>query len=386
MVRSSGANRHCHIAGVEGGIVNRKTVVALLAIGYIALVLALFKVIKWGEGEIREAWYAQVTKRMVGKVSLLPQDSCILGIYKPELPYSFDGMRSLEDSLGMRFTLVSFYQAWGEGPENLFPSYLMSAIHRAGAVPVLTWEPWVTEFSRPGLKSSGTREHRYLKDIADGAYDFYIVPWAKEAVAWGKPLFLRFAHEVSNHQYPWSSQNGNRPEDYIRAWWRVHRLFDSLGASNVIWVWCPYKLEDLSSYPGDEYVDWTALDVFNYGDLLVDEGDLRWHSFDQLTSSLYQMLEPLRKPIMVAETGCSDLGGNRAVWYREMVAQLRQKYSGIKALVLFENPADRTSGRLQIDWCIAADPEALEAMREAVASNPFIYKNYYSDFLSHKKP
>jgi hypothetical protein len=151
-------------------------------------------------------------------------------------------------------------------------------------------------------------------------------------------------------------------------------------------VWCPYKPEDLSSYPGDGYVDWTAIDVFNYGDLLVDEGDMRWRSFDQLASSLYQRLELLRKPIMVAETGCSDMGGNRAVWYREMVAQLRQKYAGIKALVLFENPADRTSGRLQINWCIAADSETLEAMREAVASNPFIYKDRYSDFLSQKKP
>jgi hypothetical protein len=362
----------------------RNIVVMLMTIAYLVLLAFLFKGIKWGEARIKDAWYSNVTKRMSAKASHVPIDNCILGIYKPELPYSFDGMKVLEDSLDTRFTLVSFYQAWGDGPEQAFPASLMNAIDDKGCVPVLTWEPWVTDFGRPGLKSPGKREHRYLKDIAEGRYDFHIVSWAKGAVTWGKPFFLRFAHEMSNPQYPWTPVNDNRPEDYIRAWWHVHRVFDSLGATNVIWVWCPYKPGDLVYYPGDTCVDWTAIDVFNYGDLLSEDYGPRWLSFDQLASPLYRSLVPLRKPIMVAEVGSSDMGGSRDSWYREMLKKIPEKFPSIKAVVFFENPADQTSGRWTIDWSIQNDRETMLEVNKMFFQGYFSYQVKYSQLLSQK--
>jgi len=362
----------------------RKMIVVLLTIAYLVLLIFLFKGIKWAEARIRGAWYSSVTILMTAKTSHVPIDKCILGIYKPELPYSFDGKKDLEDSLDTRFNLISFYQAWGDGPEQAFPASLMDAIAGKGCVPVLTWEPWVTEFDHPGLKSLGKREYRYLKDIAEGVYDFHIVPWAKGAVTWGKPFFLRFAHEMSNAQYPWSPVNDNRPEDYIRAWWHVHGILDSLGAANVIWVWCPYKPEDLVYYPGDTCVDWTAMDIFNYGDLLSEDYGPRWHSFDQLASPMYRSLEPLRKPIMVAEVASSDMGGSRDTWYREMYGKIPAKFPGIKAVVLFENPADRTSGRWTIDWSILNDREAMIETRRMLSQGYFSYQENYAHLLSTK--
>jgi hypothetical protein len=359
----------------------RKMIVVLLTIAYLVLLIFLFKGIKWGEARIKQAWYSNVTKRMTAKASHVPIDKCILGIYKPELPYLFDGMKTIEDSLGARFTLVSFYQAWGDGPEQAFPGPLMNAIDDKGCVPVLTWEPWVADFDHPGLKSPGKREYRYLKDVAEGVYDFHIVPWAKGAVTWGKPFFLRFAHEMSNAQYPWTPVNDNRPEDYIRAWWHVHNVFDSLGAANVIWVWSPYKAGDLVYYPGDTCVDWTAMDVFNYGDLLSEDYGPRWHSFDQLASPLYRSLAPLRKPIIVAEVGSSDIGGSRDSWYREMFEKIPAKFPGIKAVVLFENPADRTSGRWTIDWSIQNDHEAMIEVKKMLSQGYFSYQANYSKLL-----
>lgn len=353
--------------------------VAGLCVGYCALLWVLFLGIKRLEGFAREGYYQLITKRLVARTSHVPIEKCILGVYKPEAPYSLRLLDQLEDTLDQRFTIVSFYQAWGGGSEHVFQPGLMDNIVDNGHVPLLTWEPWVSEFSRAGLEPMPEREWRSLRDIADGMYDFHIEKWAKQAVAWGRPFFLRFAHEMTNPQYPWSQINGNTPDDFKRAWWHVRAVFDSLGASNVIWVWCPYEPHNaLRYYPGDSVVDWVAMDVFNYGELIFGEGR-RWMSFDELTSPMYRELESLRKPIMVAEVGCSDIGGSREVWYREMLAQIQRKFTSIKALVFFNNPADRTSGRWTIDWSLEGSPGVL---REVKATLNEGYFTYIPDYLT----
>ncbi len=354
--------------------------------GYLVLVIVLFKGIKVFEKEAKEAFFTFITKRMVAQSSQVPVDKCITGIYKPELPYSFDPLEELEDTLGKKFTLISFYQAWGEKPEHSFQADLMDEIVKNGRVPMLTWEPWVTDFTAPHLKPLSKREYRYLQDIADGVYDFFIQEWAKAAVQWGKPFFLRFAHEMTNPQYPWSRVNDNRPEDYIRAWWHVRSVFDSLGARNVIWVWCPYGTDILKYYPGDKFVDWVAIDVFNYGELLTDGGEgMRWMSFDQLASPIYREVSVLKKPVMVAEAGCSDIGGSREVWYREMLDQIAEKFTSIKAVIFFDDPSDRTSGKWVIDWSIENSPEVRSEIREVLKSEHFGFIENYHQLLSASK-
>ena len=110
----------------------------------------------------------------------------------------------LRSGLGSGFSIISIYQAWGDKEESIFPASAMEKIVENGAVPMLTWEPWINEFNAGNLRPMPMREQRYLRDIANGSYDFYISQWAKAAVVWGKPVFLRFAHEMTNPQYPWS--------------------------------------------------------------------------------------------------------------------------------------------------------------------------------------
>jgi hypothetical protein len=74
---------------------------------------------------------------------------------------------------------------------------MVETISEMGSVPVITWEPWVVDFDRnvrSNLPPLAEREYASLRAIARGDYDFYIVPWARAAAAYGKPLFLRFAH------------------------------------------------------------------------------------------------------------------------------------------------------------------------------------------------
>ena len=356
-----------------------------LFLGYCVLLGVLFMGIRRAEKGIRELWFNFITKRIVAQQSHVPLKQCMLGVYKPELPFSFGPTGAFEDTLGTKFTLISFYQAWGDGNEHTFNPFVMEAIDKNGKVPVVTWEPWVSGFTREGMKPMPEREYRCLRDIANGSYDVFIQEWARAAVTWGKPFFLRFAHEMTNDQYPWGPGNGNTPDDYKQAWWHVKALFDSLGATNVIWVWCPYGTGVLDYYPGEKSVHWVAMDVFNYGEILYGDDDRRWMSFDELASPLYNELLPLQKPIMVAEVGCSNIGGSREVWYREMFAQIERKFTSVKALVLFENPSDRTSGKWEIDWSIMHESFVVDEIRPFMESGHFSFIEFYGKKLAKKK-
>ena len=37
-----------------------------------------------------------------------------------------------------------------------------------------------------------------LREIIAGKHDAYIAQWARDAAAWGKPFYLRFAHEMNS--------------------------------------------------------------------------------------------------------------------------------------------------------------------------------------------
>ena len=54
---------------------------------------------------------------------------------------------------------------------------------------MVTWEPWD--------HTKGVNQPQYaLKTIVSGKHDRYIRQWARDAKTWGKPFYLRFAHEM----------------------------------------------------------------------------------------------------------------------------------------------------------------------------------------------
>ncbi|MBW3631190.1 MAG: hypothetical protein KY464_18135, partial [Gemmatimonadetes bacterium] len=141
----------------------------------------------------------------------------LLGIYKPEVPYSLSRLQEMEEAIGTPFHVLSFYQTWGDREQDAFPHALMRAADQHGAMVMLTWEPWTTEFARHrGDRTAAVRTD--MRAIADGAYDVHVRRWAREASIFGKVFFLRLAHEMNNPQYPWSEQAGNGPADIIEAW------------------------------------------------------------------------------------------------------------------------------------------------------------------------
>ncbi len=76
-----------------------------------------------------------------------------------------------------------------------------------------------------------------LLGINTGKHDPHIRQWARDAAAWGKPFYLRFAHEMNGDWHSWSpGVNGNTAPHYASAWRRARDIFGQEEAMNVRWV------------------------------------------------------------------------------------------------------------------------------------------------------
>ena len=63
-----------------------------------------------------------------------------------------------------------------------------------------------------------------------------------------------------------------------------------------------------------------------------------------------------RKPIMVAETGSTEQGGNKAAWFGDVQASLQSQFPSVAALVYFEQSKET-------NWRVDSSPAALAGFR-----------------------
>lgn len=298
----------------------------------------------------------------------------LYGVYDGGFPNTFAGMEKLENALDYKFPIISFYSAWGDKPTQQFPLRMIETIDKMGSVPMITWEPWVVDFDqrlRPNLPPLAEREYALLASIARGDYDFYITQWARSAAQYKGPLLIRFAHEMNDpYRYPWGPQNGNRPEDFVAAWQHVHRIFQKMEATNVLWVWSPHISMPWFEfyYPGAEYVDWIGIGVLNYGDVASWS---RWWSFHQILEKSYPALLRLQKPIMISEFGTLAAGGDPAEWYRQAFYHVTHTYSrGIRAIIFFNQENDTTiSPTFPLNWNVQQSSGAVEVVAKEIAKS-----------------
>jgi len=300
---------------------------------------------------------------------LLHPDTVLLGAYDSALPETLDGVVDLERVIGSTLPLVHVYIGWGDKPEAHFPLRLATAIWDMGSVPVITWEPWLTEFENtrhPKLPLRDARDRHGMAAVAHGDYDFYIDTWAADVARFGRPLFLRFGHEMNDaYRYPWGPQN-NTSEEYIAAWRHVWERFRLAGARNAIWTWSPHvAYADWDTYyPGSGYVDWVATGALNYGAL--GQQWTQWWSFEDIFGSKYRRLASFGKPVMIAEFGSLAVGGNRVAWYRDALTAFPKRYPAVKALLFFHSKSDRTVTYQVLDWSVERDPALSRAIASAV--------------------
>jgi hypothetical protein len=320
-----------------------------------------------GPGRARQLAWAAPLRR--DAAALRAPDSLLLGAYDGDLPRTLDGVLRLEAALDTHFPLIQLYTAWGDRADQRFPARIVRAIWELGSIPVVTWEPWLTDFenrSHPHLPLRTERDRGGLAAIAAGDYDFYIDAWARDAVRFGRPLLVRFGHEMNDpYRYPWGPQN-NEAWEFIVAWRRVVERFRAAGAHNVLWVWSPHTAYEgyEAYYPGDDVVDWVATGALNYGTVAYWS---RWWSFQEIFGQRYPALAAFGKPIMIAEFGSLAVGGDRARWYDDALRDFRARFPAVSALLFFHVGADRTVTYQELDWSLLEDAAALGAVRRALA-------------------
>jgi hypothetical protein len=288
-----------------------------------------------------------------------------------QAPWDMTAVSKFEELAKKKVSMVQFFMPFANCSPTCtyypFPKTPLENVRLHGAIPVLSW-------SSASIPSSLNESNFQLSDVINGTYDSYIRSFATSAKAWGHPFFLRFNWEMNGNWFSWSEGvNGNRSGEYVAAWRHVHDIFSEVGVTNATWVWCPNvdptnSFQNLASlYPGNAYVDWTALDGYNWGTNPAKPGG--WQTFDQIYRSTYKNIisniAPT-KPMLIGEVASSEYGGSKAAWIHEMLAELPREYPAIRGLLWFDHYTDN------MDWPIETSSSSAAAFAEGIQSSDYV--------------
>lgn len=262
-------------------------------------------------------------------------------------------------SVGRAPAAWSVWSDWG-GENKHFPSTFLSQLP-AKTVPVILWQP----VDPRNLESQAYTYER----IVDGHWDGYIRQWALAAKALDRPVIVRFAHEMDGKWFPWGTTTsnfyGNRPGQFIKAWahiWKIFRGQSGVGATNVRFMWSPLTPK-ANVYPTHKFVDYVGFTSFNWG------GDKPWRTMVKpITTKVAKARRITPKPIIVAETGTTGIGGNKADWIKKGHRQVYNDLPQIAAIIYF-NIDMAIEG--QPDWSMETSPGALATYRDLLTEPRF---------------
>jgi hypothetical protein len=281
-------------------------------------------------------------------------------------PWDFHALEKFEHKAGKKVSLLSFSTAWADCGSTPcrplpFPEQAMEKLREHGTIPFLSW-------ASQSFPASLNQPNYSLTAIANGSQDAFIRDYAEQVITWNQPFFLRFDAEMNGFWFPWSEGlNGNTPGSFVAAWRHVHDIFEEVGAHKVTWVWCPNvniygdlaKLRPL--YPGDDYVDWTCLDGFNWGKTRNSVG---WQTFDQVFRGTYKRVVKIapKKPMVIGEVAAEERGGSKANWIKSTLRNIPAHYPKVRGVIWFN---EKDQG---MDWPIESSHASLKAFRKAIHS------------------
>jgi hypothetical protein len=261
---------------------------------------------------------------------------------------------------------------WGSH-DPAFPTSLALGLRARGVTPYIWWEP-----VDPNDLSDGTYSRH--QNVIDGDHDAYIRQFARAARDFGDQVLLRLAHEMNGSFFPWAvGKFDNSAATFIAMWRHVHDIFQAEGATNVKFVWsvarqgCPGDCNPYANlWPGNGYVDVMGFSAYNWGTF----GGKNWNEMYDLYRPLVVDLTAISsKPIMVAETGSTDLGGDKVAWIRDGYREVHERLPEISAIVYLN--ADLTSDG-HPDWRLASPAGALSAYAAIAAMSEFSARSVFS--------
>ena len=270
----------------------------------------------------------------------------------------------LEKSIGnFKFSVIPFFTEMCPAVNtnyNWFTDVVirqhLNTIWNASSVPMMTWQPSCYQPELPTLSNidGGYKvKDTFIRDIGQGLHDTYLENVALELKLFlsgndgiygnddDRRVYIRLGHEMNGGWYHWSVAFNKyiTTNDYKSMWVRTRQVFDSILNSTIVnnvtiavdqstriqFVWNPnnfdaggVKAEEY--YPGDKYVDYFGMDVYNPLNLCYG-GQSPIASILMIPMiQRFQALSP-NKSIGVPEFGCEYLPENgpsfTGKWYAD---------------------------------------------------------------------
>lgn len=256
---------------------------------------------------------------------------------------------AFETSVGRKLDVHRWYSLWDE-----LPSTPLTTSVQRGRTPVLS----VSSKLINGTKLSWA-------SVASGAHDAQIAQHAAAVKALGVPMFVSFQHE------PDYSPGFGTPAEYRAAYRHYVEVFRAQGVTNAVWTWIvtptpfsPYASTTADAlYPGDDVVDWVALDAYNWFGCAAN-GQMSWAPMSRTAAAFRAFGQAHGKPLMLAEWGSVEdpaVPGRKAAWLRESMATLAS-WPEVKAVLYFHHHGS-------CPWFVDSSPSSLEAFAE-IADSP----------------
>jgi hypothetical protein len=292
-----------------------------------------------------------------------PDRRLALGAYILDAPSDPSKIDAYATTTGAMPHIVMWYQAW-ESRFGAFDATAADAVRSRGAMPIISWEPWIGRTNDPNWA---------LSTIIGGFHDTYIHQWTRAVAAWGHPIYVRPMYEMNGYWTAWSpGVNGNTTDEFVRAWRHIVDIARDEGAANIRWVWAPNIDADnprLSTYasvfPGDDYLDWVGIDGFNWGTSRITTA---WRDVSTtFQRSVGEVRALTAKPLMISEIGSSELGGDKAAWITDGFQQIVTDLPDVEAVTWF-NGVDPD---WQVDWRVQSSTSSIDAFRAVATSDAF---------------
>lgn len=287
-----------------------------------------------------------------------PEAGAYAGAYVLQDVYIDYSMERFNQLTGKKH--ASFFRYVGYGQP--FPREWVEEVIARGAAPHIAYEP------NQGLDV--VQDDEYLRGFARAAGETEV------------PIFLRYASEMNG---AWPAYTGD-PEKYIEKWKLVHDVMAE-EAPNVIMVWSVFTFPQRTIpiyYPGDEYVDWVGVNIYN---VVYHNNDINQNAEHEdpleLLDFVYNMFSD-RKPIQISEYGATHYAvtdGKEHIDFarskiERMYTGLPKWYPRVKAVFYFDvnNLINAPEGRKINNYAITDNEVILNTYRRVINQSHYLSK------------
>lgn len=240
------------------------------------------------------------------------------GFYQPGAPYSNVRLSAIEKQLDHQFPFLMTYSM-------VLSSYASDEVR----IPLENaWKDgkrlvMLTLQTQP--LSDGSSQ---VYDILDGQYDTFLRDYAKAVAKFSHPVLMRLCNEMNGDWCSYcAAQFGMDTSLYRALYSYIVGFFRDAGADNVLWVWNPnersfpdFKWNHMAMYYPDEGCDLYGITGYNNGTYYKGEV---WRSFSEIYDPIFADAEKRCDcPMLITEFSCSDFGGDKAAWIRDMFTHL----------------------------------------------------------------